>query len=161
MKFCLCCRGYKSFGDFPKDTRRKDGRFTYCKLCHRAMQSARRMANPEKVIEQNQKTLKQRHELKAANPQDYRDRWWIPYLKRNYGLTKAQFDQLFEIQKGACAICKNLFSMKRRCYIDHKPGSNPIIVRGLLCLECNTGLGKFGDSSNLLKVALEYVSFYE
>ena len=40
-------------------------------------------------------------------------------------------------------------------HIDHCHVSG--VVRGLLCLTCNTGLGMFGDSVNLLDAAKQYL----
>jgi len=124
------------------------------------MQNSRRSFHPEKVIEQNRKSLEKRHALRDSDPEAYKDEWWVPYLKREYGLTKSEYQDILDRQNGACAICKKKFS-NLRPYIDHKHNSNPVIVRGILCMECNTGLGKLGDSSDALKAALEYVSKYE
>ncbi len=38
----------------------------------------------------------------------------------------------------------------------------PTQIRGLLCHDCNTGIGKFGDSPEALKKAIDYLErFYD
>jgi hypothetical protein len=69
-----------------------------------------------------------------------------------YGLTVAQLDALTIAQLGRCAICGvELHAMQ----IDHNHETG--VVRGLLCVTCNTGLGKLGDSVERLEAALAYL----
>ena len=46
---------------------------------------------------------------------------------------------------------------EERLHIDHVEINGQKIVRGLLCANCNTALGKFKDDSETLKAALEYL----
>jgi hypothetical protein len=62
-------------------------------------------------------------------------------LKKLYGLTPEEFETMWENQKGLCAICgKGLKRTKNGYAVDHVHGSDPVIVRGLLCGSCNMGL---------------------
>jgi excisionase family DNA binding protein len=54
---------------------------------------------------------------------------------------------------GVCAIC---FSTTRRTGLDHCHATGRI--RGVLCLNCNSGLGMFGDSIERLKQAVRYLT---
>lgn len=55
-------------------------------------------------------------------------------------------------QKGLCAIChKKMIKVN----IDHCHATGK--VRGLLCPECNRGLGLFYDDANRLISAAEYL----
>jgi hypothetical protein len=93
-----------------------------------------------------------------------REKWTISeqskydsYLRRTYGITLAQYDMILTNQGGVCAICKkscNRTSTVRLC-VDHDHSNG--IVRGLLCFQCNVGLGKFGDSAENLKSAIDYL----
>lgn len=72
---------------------------------------------------------------------------------RKYGLTPAQFASMMVEQGSACAICKRAdqgFPMIDHC---HTTGR----VRGLLCMQCNQGIGKLKDSETLLLSAIEYL----
>lgn len=57
-------------------------------------------------------------------------------------------------QGGKCGICGELPS-DRKLAVDHDHRTNT--VRALLCMDCNTGLGKFGDSVELLEAAAAYL----
>lgn len=92
-----------------------------------------------------------------ANP-DYA-RW--ASIKSKYGVTKAQYTELLDAQNGVCKICKQPESRTTKTgqamnlHIDHCHGSKAI--RGLLCHTCNTALGLFKDSPELLQAAIEYL----
>lgn len=76
------------------------------------------------------------------------------YREKLYGLTPEGFDLLFEDQSGACAICRTLFE-DQTPHVDHDHATGK--VRGLLCGECNLGLGKFKDDPERLQRALDYI----
>jgi len=77
------------------------------------------------------------------------------YFKRLYGLTVEQVEQM---ALTGCAICRTTDWNGRhaRPHIDHCHETGR--VRGVLCSECNTGLGKFKDNPNLLRRAVEYLT---
>jgi hypothetical protein len=71
-----------------------------------------------------------------------------------YGITEEQY-RAFEIaQQGECAICGRQES-RRRLSIDHDHETGE--VRGLLCNNCNSGIGKLGDSVAHLQAAIAYL----
>lgn len=76
---------------------------------------------------------------------------------KKYGITIQQFEELFQKQEGRCSICK--LSSKRRLAIDHDHKTGK--VRGLLCVNCNLGLGNFQDDRDLLFEAFKYLQASE
>ncbi len=86
-------------------------------------------------------------------------------LKMSYGLTLADYDRMFAEQGGVCKICKKPQQVKRKglgiayhLAVDHchKTGK----VRGLLCDNCNSGLGHFKDDKmNVLQAAIYLEEF--
>jgi len=74
-------------------------------------------------------------------------------LKRTYGLTADQVEQMQREQESKCAICKETFVGSPHVDHDHVTGAN----RMLLCGDCNRGLGMFKDSPELLKTAASYL----
>lgn len=76
------------------------------------------------------------------------------YYKRRYGLT---LEAVEEMRRSGCAICGVTGEVGRhgQLHVDHchKTGR----VRGVLCTECNTGLGKFKDDPDLLARAVAYL----
>jgi hypothetical protein len=76
-------------------------------------------------------------------------------LKRLYGLTLAQYDAMLAAQGGACALCPTVPTSRKRLHVDHCHTTGT--VRGLLCAECNMGLGKFKDNTDTLLKAVDYI----
>lgn len=76
-------------------------------------------------------------------------------IRRQYNLSEEEYKVLYEKQKGACKIC-SLVPNKKRLHVDHCHSTGN--VRGLLCENCNRGLGMFKDNINLLKSAQDYLS---
>jgi hypothetical protein len=74
-------------------------------------------------------------------------------LKHFYGITPEAVEQMIEKQKGACACCG---ASDRRLVVDHchKTGR----VRGMLCSQCNVGIGYFGDCADRLLKAIAYLT---
>ncbi len=66
-------------------------------------------------------------------------------------LYRQLYAELFEQQHGLCGICS---SPMKRPALDYSPET--MVVRGLLCLNCKVGLGKF-NSVSLLKTAIDYI----
>jgi hypothetical protein len=68
-------------------------------------------------------------------------------------------DALAESQGGLCAIC--LKGKATQLDHDHRccPGRQacPGCVRGVLCMECNTGMGKLGDTLESIQRVVDYL----
>ena len=78
-------------------------------------------------------------------------------IRRQYGITLAQYEQMLRDQENKCAICGNEDEVEgRRLAIDHCHESKKI--RGLLCGKCNRGLGLFYDNKELLENAISYLA---
>jgi hypothetical protein len=73
-------------------------------------------------------------------------------LMRTYGISLEQYQALATKQGGRCAICK---TATKRLVVDHDHKSNQ--VRGLLCAQCNVGLGMFKDSPAILSHAIAFL----
>jgi hypothetical protein len=72
-------------------------------------------------------------------------------LQRRYGISEAEYDARFAEQGGLCALCR-----KQPALVvdhDHETGA----IRGLLCQQCNRGLGFLGDTIETLLKAVEYL----
>lgn len=72
-------------------------------------------------------------------------------IKRKYNLTKEEYEQLLARSGKRCQIC----GKKASLHIDHDHATGRI--RGMLCVNCNHGLGKFYDDSDLLRAAINYL----
>lgn len=89
----------------------------------------------------------------AADPEYYRALGFAQNLKQNYGLTVDRYNEIMTAQDGRCGICREEFTGRPHVDHDHATGQ----VRGILCFTCNTALGKFKDSVELLRSAISYL----
>lgn len=95
-----------------------------------------------------------------ADPDKHRDRM----RRHNYGLPLGQYKKMHDDQGGRCAVCgereQSLHSSgrPRDLFVDHHHASG--VVRGLLCMPCNMGIGQFRDDVDLLRKAIEYLNKY-
>jgi len=76
-------------------------------------------------------------------------------LKRRFGLSLGEYDDLIQKQQGGCAICGGKDQTGRRLSVDHDHSTDQ--VRGLLCGNCNRALGAFQDNPVLIERAARYL----
>jgi len=130
--------------------------------------------NPEKFkrTPEQQAEHNRRRRERYAKDKAYREKlkqqskeYWAKFpekkkksrIRGQYDMSMEDFEELMALQNGACAICghsdmsdKNIFPVVDHC---HESGK----VRGLLCMNCNQGLGKFKDSTSNLTAAMAYL----
>lgn len=73
-------------------------------------------------------------------------------IASRYGLSRQKFDEMVRAQFGRCAICGKT---DPRLVVDHDHETGR--VRGLLCVNCNQGIGQLGDDIARLQLAIEYL----
>lgn len=71
-----------------------------------------------------------------------------------YGFTKAELDALLA-QHDTCAICGGDKWGHKGPVVDHDHATGR--VRGILCGNCNMGLGRFRDDPELVRAAADYL----
>lgn len=74
------------------------------------------------------------------------------YLINTYGITIEDYSLLYNKQEGCCKLCGN---KEEKLVVDHDHLTN--MVRGLLCHNCNIGLGHFKDNDAVLSKAITYL----
>ena len=78
-------------------------------------------------------------------------------LKRRFGITLEQYEDMLKEQGGRCMICGAIKStLNHKLAVDHDHKTSKI--RGLLCKSCNLGIGNFLDSPVLLQNAISYLT---
>ena len=128
MKTCARCHFPRPFSDFHRDCTSKDGHKSYCKPCNEIYRVEYRKRYP----------TRQRSSR----------------LKYDYGITVEQYDAMLKKQNHVCAIC-NTFPPGKRLAVDHNHETGKI--RGLLCANCNAGLGWFKENTSRLNAAILYL----
>lgn len=107
-----------------------------------------REKNRAKVVEYGRR-------WRAENPERHDYLMYRGNLRRKFGITPEDAAALLEKQGGVCGICGGPPVGRSRYHVDHDHKSGAI--RGLLCGKCNTGLGQFNDSPELLHRAAAYL----
>jgi hypothetical protein len=86
---------------------------------------------------------------KAAPRISHQPGYW---LERRYGITLKTYQAMVAEQHGCCLICDEVKPLQ----VDHCHETKK--VRGLLCMHCNTGIGKLKHSAELLIAAMKYLA---
>jgi Recombination endonuclease VII len=96
----------------------------------------------------DKKYLPVKRNRRRENPEAQREE----RLLRKYGLTLAAWNLLFDGQGRQCLICS---TDSARWVTDHNHDTGK--VRGILCNECNRGIGLLKDRSEILRRAAEHL----
>jgi len=81
------------------------------------------------------------------------------YLKRKFGITIDDYNEMLTLQLSGCSICgKSINDNGNKLDIDHDHKTGK--VRGLLCKNCNKGIGLFYENINILEGAINYIKKY-
>ena len=84
------------------------------------------------------------------------ERQKIRNLMSKYGLTPERFEQMVADQGGVCAICDEPPAQGSSLYVDHDHATGD--VRGLLCRQCNAGIGMLKDDAAIVRRAADYMA---
>jgi hypothetical protein len=126
----MTCGIEKQITDFYMRDKKTGRRHSACKECDKARVKARHQANPERTRNND--------------------------LKRNYGITLQEHQEMYENQNGRCAICKKEGDGKwKKLCVDHDHETGK--VRQLLCRRCNMILGQAYDDSSLFSEMILYL----
>jgi len=132
---CTKCNEFKSWDQFPRNSKGKNGRKSVCSVCTNSAQRAYCKRMSETDPEQWSKWRREKH------------------LKSAYDLTPEQYEKLIIDQGNKCAICKE---PPIKFYVDHCHTNGH--VRGLLCRHCNSLLGMAKDNIMTLQNAIGYLN---
>lgn len=127
-KVCNTCGQNKPLSEYYKNSWTKSGYRGDCKSCNKIKVS--------KWVDSNlERKLKNNKIWKNRNPENARDN----YLKRTYGITLDQYNELLEKQNHSCAVCKRHYTeFKVNLAVEHDHKTKEI--QGLCCTHCNRNL---------------------
>jgi len=150
MSVCSTCKSDLPDSCFYISAR--DGRLTQCISCRSETGKRQYRDNKNRILENMKKRRRDNYEVVALIARR-------AVLKRLYGTTPEIVAKMRREQEDCCACCKEPFT--KTPDVDHIHGTNPVIVRGLLCRPCNRGLGLFRDSLSRLEMAVEYLRIHQ
>lgn len=156
VKTCRECGTEKNLEEFAKANGNRDGRINTCKECNKEYLKLWYAVNREEWKEHVKDRTGRLCKVEGFR-RKYIDNVRKCRLKREYGLTPEDYERMLEDQNGVCAIClKTDVVTGRRLAVDHchKTG----VVRGLLCSQCNTAIGRFEDDTEVIERAIAYLN---
>ena len=186
MKRCIDCHVEKPLSDFPSAPRRSDGHGSYCKVCmlmrsrvsyRKRMAAKGRTVQPARVLPDGTRRCPDCGEVKALeefprnkNGSKGRGSYCKPchnargvaskqrsggfqeyHRRHRYGMAVGEFDEMLREQGGLCALCGE----RPAEHVDHDHLFGH--VRGILCFNCNGGLGQFKDRVDIMAKAIDYL----
>lgn len=196
-KRCPICRLEKPIEKFPLKDRIGGRRHSYCRQCLTDYEREWQKEHPERVrtykrryrashqeeirrykrevyhrdIEksrENQRAWIAAHPERVAERNEaYADTRRWAQIQRQFGMSRIDFLDLWDAQRGKCFICRSPLLNRRRlsrsevdaglraAHIDHCHTTGAI--RGLLCGSCNRALGLFRDDPAKLRAAARYL----
>ena len=122
-----------------------------CSKCHVAKEKS--AFGPRKGVKDGLRSeCNQCRNSRPYNPRQQLNR----YLKSAYNITLKEYDEMLAKQNNLCLICGSDYPGKQgRFVVDHNHTTGE--VRGLLCNQCNVGLGALKDSPSLLLKAAQFL----
>ncbi|WP_329408178.1 endonuclease VII domain-containing protein [Streptomyces sp. NBC_00704] len=171
-KRCSRCNEIRSRAAFASNKAARDGLQAYCRECWAAYHQARQVAQGRNVrprvdTPEGNKFCRSCEEVKPhrewhrnATASDglatcckacKAVKGRRGHLKRQYGMTEAERDAMVASQKGLCVICLKAPAV----HVDHCHETGR--VRGVLCFNCNSAIGKLGDDPDAVRRAAAYL----
>jgi len=139
MKVCTICKTVKPFEDFYTNSiaqRRYNKNIKYlnslCKDCANKKNKKYNKDNRPRLIAQQ----------------------LVSHRRRLYGLNEEEYNNMILSQNNLCAICNKPSDKTLHIDHDHTTGK----VRGLLCSNCNLGIGLLQEDVSIFTRAIEYLS---
>lgn len=153
-KLCTKCKQEKDCKEFGVDKSVACGLRSWCRSCMRGY-----------AIEHHDEDYKKkygkdyyRNVSSVPNPFGI-TKLRIQWMKAKYGLSMEKYLDILQSQNYRCAICSVPFdftkSNQKNIHIDHCHNTGK--VRGVLCTNCNRGLGGFKDNIDNLSIAIQYL----
>lgn len=130
-----------------------------CKECYRKLLIAR---NPQVAIANRARAKR----WKENNQERYALLGKAKHLRRKFGITLIEYQNLLDSQRGVCFLCKNPEKIKNHISkktsslaVDHchKTGK----IRGLLCFKCNTTIAHIENNPDIYQIIRGYLALQE
>jgi hypothetical protein len=131
---CKKCLEHKDSSLFHKEPAKRNGLASHCKACRAAADRERYWREPEKKRQKSAdwRALQTPERLAKMNRNSK--------LKKAYGLSYEEVEEMKRLQSHSCAICKvHESKVQKGLAVDHNHSTGH--VRKLLCHQCNTALG--------------------
>lgn len=155
-KVCPRCTQEKPLTEYRVVPGRGSGGFSsYCYDCTREYQAVYQRARRSGATpEEREASAAWFRNYRKERPEAVR----ASMLRQSYGMDLDDYERIYDAQGGVCKICGTPDPGGRwnsSLCVDHDHATG--FVRGLLCHDCNVGLGFFDDSPEKMMAALQYL----
>jgi hypothetical protein len=154
------------FENFYRSKQTKDGYRSWCKDCFKAAGRKYDQENPEQLYRRVIKSRNRSEESKKAhsdrsvkwareNPLKTRD----TCVARTFNVPKGWLTERNQQVNGCCEICgvaQHSEEHPKWLCVDHNHTTGE--PRGLLCSNCNLGIGQFKERTDLMLEAIKYLN---
>ena len=142
-KYCSVCNGSFTMDHFTEMKSKTGKNMSFCKI------------NVEKYPT-GRKPKDAKYPISPSHPEYKRG----VKLRNKYGLEISDYNEMFSLQNGCCAICnKHQSECAKTLNVDHCHETGAI--RKLLCTNCNSMLGHAKDNIDILKEGIKYLEKYK
>lgn len=155
-KVCTVCLINKPIEDFPFHNPAKGTRRHLCLTCRKYTRALDYVANREEACEDAKEKRKRNPEAQRGYD-----------LKKRFGITLNQFNEIFELQGRKCACCYTTEPGDKQWHVDHDHACCPSgrktcgkCVRGILCRQCNMSLGNAEDNLDRIRNMARFLEEY-
>lgn len=135
-KVCIVCGDPKALSEFNYSSQ-KGKNINTCKKCR----------------------VDQKRERDRMDPYEHKRRTRNSNLKRKFGITLDDYEDMLFGQGGKCLICGEEQNGNKELSVDHDHRTGKI--RGLLCSRCNTFVGYIESNPNLLSKVMNYIKSHK
>lgn len=132
-----------------------------CRSCAKAKRRNSQNESARKGYQERYQKLKNSESRLA-----HRHKMQRKSLLKKFGITSEEYDEMLSAQNGVCACCGNpetvvghRSTLPRLLAVDHDHQTGK--VRALLCGNCNTSLGRMGESPERIEKLLQYAKWCE
>ena len=182
-QICTKCNIEQSITEFRKDQHNSTGHHVHCRTCFNLFQKEYRAKNRDVVnsyatnyYKENAERIKAMRKLRGQgkpttefhsktkifdetsyyNRSGWKKRRENSWRQRGMvGMTYDLYEQMLIDQNNKCVICNLEHTDIKKLHVDHCHNTGK--VRGLLCSNCNNGMGKLGDSIERLELVINYL----
>lgn len=153
---CTKCKITKQLDEFHNSTKKPDGKHSHCKVCRLAYAASAQVRERENA---RRRALPKDHPFREQRRETERRRRY-----QKFGMSFEDYERMVK-EAGGCQICGTPLTTERNAprnqiaCLDHCHDSGE--PRGVLCLTCNSGIGKLKDDAELCRKAARYLDNFQ
>jgi hypothetical protein len=154
LKVCSKCRVELPVENFYRRAVEQDKLDTKCRVCRGKAQTEYRLKNLGKFLAREAEGRQKYQKTRYAATLEWRRRNPGYHWRRKFNLSLEDIATMKNSQTGKCPGCLRNLEEVKLC-VDHCHTTGK--VRGLLCDDCNVGIGRLRDDPTILHRLIDYL----